>query len=65
MVKYNGKLHMVRYNGKLHTCMYHPHHEMTGVNQDHVKGFLMKQEFTSTHIQTININVLNVKLLQV
>jgi hypothetical protein len=24
------------------------------VNQDHAKGFLMKQEYTSTHIQTIN-----------
>jgi hypothetical protein len=29
---------------------------MMGVNQDHVEGFSTKQEFTSTHIQIININ---------
>jgi hypothetical protein len=29
---------------------------MTDVNQDHVEGFSTKQEFTSTHIQTINIS---------
>jgi hypothetical protein len=42
-----------------------PHREMTGVNQDHVEGFSVTQEFTSTHIQTINISALNVKLLQI
>jgi hypothetical protein len=42
-----------------------PHHKMTGVNRDHVEGFLAKREFTSTHIQTINISTLNVKLLQI
>jgi hypothetical protein len=29
--------------------------ESDGVNQDHIKGFLVKREFTSTCIQTIII----------
>jgi hypothetical protein len=38
---------------------------MTGINQDHVEGFSAKREFTSTHIKTINISAVNVKLLQI
>jgi hypothetical protein len=38
---------------------------MTGINQDHIEGFSVKREFISTHIQTINISDLNVKLLQI
>jgi hypothetical protein len=38
---------------------------MMDVNKDHVEGFSAKREFTSTHIQTINISALNVKLLQI
>jgi hypothetical protein len=36
---------------------------MTGVKQDHVDGFLTNLEFTSIHIQIINISNLNDKLL--
>jgi hypothetical protein len=38
---------------------------MMDVNLDHVEGFSVKREFTSTHIQTINISDMKVKLLQI
>jgi hypothetical protein len=33
-------------------------------HQDHVEGFLMKQEYTSAHIYKLNLNALKVKILQ-
>jgi hypothetical protein len=33
-------------------------------HQDHVKGFLMKQEYTSSHTYKLNLNDLIIKILQ-
>jgi hypothetical protein len=32
--------------------------------QDHVEGFLMKQEYTSAHTYNLNLNSLIIKILQ-
>jgi hypothetical protein len=57
------------YNIKCNNCfnekLVTPHRENDGVNQDHVEGFSVKREFTSTCIQVNNNSVMNIKIITI
>jgi hypothetical protein len=48
--------------GRLHAGIVTP---PTVSHQDHIEGFLIKQEYTSADTYKLNLNVLKVKILQI
>jgi hypothetical protein len=45
--------------------LWHPHLIRWVSRQDHVKGFLMKQEYISAHTYKLNLTDLIIKILQI
>jgi hypothetical protein len=42
-----------------------PQFNKMGLSQDHVEGFLIKQEYTSAHTYKLNLNALKIKILEI